>query len=677
MNLPDSETTDLAAAQRFPKVEAERRLGLRAVVIGLLLMPLNSLWVAYMEAIKYSGHPTTYSLYFNTVFILLILTWLNAALRKFAPRLSLSQTELLVIYFMLSVASALVGHDQAQVLLSVIGYPKYFSTPENRWGALFGAYLPRHLIVSDPIALRELYDGRTTLWTHGHLLAWGLPLLWWGGFTTALLLVMLGACVLLRKQWTENEKLSFPLVTLPIQMTEPSLAFYRSRLMWWAFLVPAAINTLNSLQAIYPNLPAFPTRRVDFGQFVTSPPWNAIGWTPLWLFPFAIGIGFLLPTEVLFSAGFFYWFWKLEWILCAGSGLEIGQNLPPYEAEQSFGAYAGVAVFVLWAARKHLKEAVRQALRRGDESSPDASTYRIAFLCLVLGFVSLVWFGTSGATLPDGGLQKGGTFLRPDPKWGMGMLPAGAFFVMYLVICLTVSRVRAEFGSPVHDLHFADPGYLMTQLFGSQAFGAPTLTMFSLFFWFNRAQRSHPMPVLLEGLVATGRSGAARRRMAVILLIAIVAGLASAYWALLEPYYRLGAASGKVAGIQRGFGGQPFSQLASWLRQPTQPNHGAAAFMTGGFLLTLFLYFLRTRFIGFALHPVGYAISGTWSMELIWFSLLLAWLCKVSIMRYGGHKVYRQAVPFFLGLVLGDFISGAVWNILGCIRGWPIYHFLG
>jgi hypothetical protein len=47
--------------------------------------------------------------------------------------------------------------------------------------------------------------------------------------------------------------------------------------------------------------------------------------------------------------------------------------------------------------------------------------------------------------------------------------------------------------------------------------------------------------------------------------------------------------------------------------------------------------------------------------------MFVAWLLKSLILRYGGMNVYRQALPFFLGLILGDFVTGAAWSIVGTV----------
>ena len=50
-------------------------------------------------------------------------------------------------------------------------------------------------------------------------------------------------------------------------------------------------------------------------------------------------------------------------------------------------------------------------------------------------------------------------------------------------------------------------------------------------------------------------------------------------------------------------------------------------------------------------------------------SIFIGWLVKSMLLKYGGLKQFRQAKPFFFGLVLGDCFIGGVWAVFGMIVG--------
>ena len=57
----------------------------RAVLIALLLIPINSLWIYYTEIVRYEGHPTTISIFYNCVFIIFCLVLINGRIHKHFP----------------------------------------------------------------------------------------------------------------------------------------------------------------------------------------------------------------------------------------------------------------------------------------------------------------------------------------------------------------------------------------------------------------------------------------------------------------------------------------------------------------------------------------------------------------------------------------------------------------
>ena len=136
--------------------------------------------------------------------------------------------------------------------------------------------------------------------------------LWFTSFLTAVGIVMLCLNVIVRKQWTEHEKLAYPIIQLPLAITEGggTSTFFRNRILWIGFALAAFIDILNGLNHFFPQVPRIPVRHNyhNLGRYFTTKPWNAIGWLPLPLYPFLIGLGFLLPLDLSFSIWFFFLF---------------------------------------------------------------------------------------------------------------------------------------------------------------------------------------------------------------------------------------------------------------------------------------------------------------------------------------------------------------------------------
>ncbi len=58
-----------------------------------------------------------------------------------------------------------------------------------------------------------------------------------------------------------------------------------------------------------------------------------------------------------------------------------------------------------------------------------------------------------------------------------------------------------------------------------------------------------------------------------------------------------------------------------------------------------------------------------------WLSILIGWACQTVLMRYGGHRAFQRAIPFALGLVLGEFVIGSLWTIIGIALQINTYSF--
>jgi hypothetical protein len=139
-------------------------------------------------------------------------------------------------------------------------------------------------------------------------------------------------------------------------------------------------------------------------------------------------------------------------------------------------------------------------------------------------------------------------------------------------------------------------------------------------------------------------------------------------------YYVNGAATAHVNGYRINMGNAPWWTLAGWLRYPKSAAPMALPGMAVGAGITLLLGIFRARFAGFPLSPAAYVLNVSWANDLFWCDMFIAWVVKSLILRYGGIKGYRQALPFFLGLILGDFVTGSVWSIIGTVFHLNLYR---
>lgn len=622
----------------------------RAIIIAVMIMPLNAYWIIQMEVVWW-GFPTIITLFFNVVFILLILSCVNFLVKKYLPKWAFSQGELLTVYIMLCIATALSGYDMMQCLVSLIGTPTWYATPENEWNELFGRYLPSWLVIKDKGVLTGYFEGDTTFYTAKYLKGWILPVVSWVSFVVVLLFVMLCINILVRKQWIDNEKLAYPIVRLPFEITKSSGGFFRKRFLWFGIALAGGIDLINGFNYFYSAIPKIPVKPHNISYLFTQKPWSAIGSLSISFYPFVIGLGFLMPLDLAFSTWFFFLFWKAQRVFGSIMGWQSLSSFP-YSTQQLGGIWIGLLLFALWTGKTYFFRLTKRIFTKSVEKEDDLM-YKIAFFGLILGTIFLVFFGHYA---------------------GMSPLVAVLFFLIYLALSTTITRIRAELGPPGHDMYGAGPDHILKTALGTRRLGASNLTAISLFYWINReAYRTHPMPHQLEGFKLAQLANIKERKLSYAMILAVFVGAISCFWAFLHIAHHLGAST-RLYG-RTWFARAAFSRLQNWLSYPSGTDALGLSFMGIGFFFTLTLMFLRTRFLWFPLHPVGYAVSSWFLGGILWFPILISSFLKWIILKYGGINSYRQAIPFFIGLILGEYIIGSLWSLFGIIFSMPTYVF--
>lgn len=633
---------------------ARQGVSLRSVLIGLAIIPLNAIWVVLMERVDGRAFSSTASLFFTAAFFLLLLTAGNHLLRRAWPHRALRQRELLTVFSMVSLATAMAGVDFLSPLIGMMPHGYWFATPSNDWQR-FWEFLPSWLTVQDRAALTGYYLGNSSLYRWEALRAWLPPIFWWTLFIMALLWVMACLNTILRAQWTEKERLTYPIIQLPVAMTAEDGALFRSRLFWVGFGLAGGLALVNGLHYLFPLVPLLSFNGYDVGQLFTERPWNAIGWTPLAVFPFVVGLGYLLPVDLLFSCWFFFLFWRAEKVALSALGYMAEHPRFPFADEQMFGGYMAIMLFALWAARGHLRNVWRQAIHGAippDERGGEAMSFRTAVFGAIGGFLFLTGF----------------SYYAGMPVW-----LAALFFVVYFAIAISVTRMRAELGPPTHDLHFIGPDQTLHSILGGRNLDGRTLGVFTLYYWFNRAYRCHPMPHQLEGFKMAQLTGTSARGWLGAMMLAALAGIVATFWVTLHVSYTMGAAARIHGWSSLGFGNEVYNRLSGWLGNPAAPDRQAIAAMVIGFLIASGLMLVKMHVYGWPFHALGFSISGGWSMQWAWLSLFVAWVLKAMVLRYSGLRGYRAGLPFFFGVILGDFLIGGLWTLLGLLFDIPIH----
>ena len=562
----------------------------------------------------------------------------------------LEPSELATVYIMMVVAAAIPSWGLTMNLIPLMGGFFYYATPENEWVGIIQPHLPAWLVPEDPVAIQQLFEGGAKgapiPW-----LVWGKPLLAWSGFVLSLYFVTLCLLVILRRQWVERERLLFPLSTLPLEMSEGDggylAPFFRNPLTWIGFAIPALIGSLSALHSYYNFIPY-----VDLGLWLPVLRRSVyLNCTPHFE---VIGLSYLLSLDVSFGV----WFFALLNVVAMGLLRMLGWSIgpeqpysspaPPSIAHLALGALFFLVLSGLWHSRRHLRDVWDKTVGRAPEidDSGELLPYRVA-LCGALGgtLVGVFWLWAAGMNFPT----------------------ALLFMLTALVVFVGLARVISQTGLAYCRATVA-PAVFTVNTLGSSVVGPAGLTALALNFPWSADIRTFVMASAATGLKVAEVRGLPYRRLFGAIGLAIVVTLVGSVWAVVELGYRYGGIN-----LTSWQFGHMTTYTGNWIihniKNP-EPMHAAHLAFTGaGALMMAGLSYIKGRFIGFPIHPIGMTLGLAHPLQMVWFSVFLAWLLKMLILKYGGALLYKRLRPFFLGLVLGAFGTAGVWLVIDALLG--------
>lgn len=589
---------------------------------------------------------------------LVVLLFGNAVLKRVSGRLKLSPAELMVIYFMMVCAALMSSFGFAAELLPSLMGVNYYATPEGGWRSLFYKHIPSWLVPWDPSGperqqiSRSFYEGlrwgETIPWNH-----WILPLAAWIALAFLLFFLMACTATLFRRQWVEGERLSFPLVQLPVEMASgESTSFTGSRLMWAGFALPFLFHGLNGLHNMFPTIPSIKVMWSLNDYFVTRP-LSDVYITPIVISWSVVGFSYLLPMDVSFSFWFFLLFFRFQDLMGSIMGYKF-DNMPLYPTRfyvgyQSAGAFVVIAAAMLYFARPHLKMVAARVTGRCKDpiDANEFMSYRTAFWGGIISFALIVFWCSMAGMNP--------------------LVAAFMIFCFVFILVLVLTRCVSEVGLLMLQPVFR-PMDLWAVVAPRAALGVQNLTIMALLNGVFMRDPRTLMPVFMDSMKSADMVRARKKAFAIGILIAVItAAIAACYFQLTTVY--------KYGGVRLNtwffhVNSQLYFQEAQGILAGSKEFDPRAPMWFGvGIIFTIFLYIMRTRLWWWPFHPLGYAMGSAWPCIVYWSAFFVGWFLKAMILRYGGPKTYRNFRPFFLGLIFGEFTAGLLWTGIVALLG--------
>ena len=623
-------------------------LSYRALLVGLFLGVAIGLIGPYFTLFM-RGSNTGGGFYTNPMshfFLFVLVGLINVLVGRLRRPWAFSRGELVTVYILMTLGnqSLSMSHYWTPMLCG----PYYFASETNDWARILHPYLPQWIMPYRLEGLRAFFEG-----TYGQTAGEGLwkvwiePALAWTPMLIAIHAGTLCMMVIVRRQWSERERIIYPLIQVAGDMVRDDerqsliKPFFRNPVMWIGFALPFLVGVVQGLNAYFPYIPE-PQLRAS----LSLPGQTSM---PIIMSFVATGFFFLIKLEV----GFSLWMFALFNLVQKGIYNTIGVADKPEPAlslwsydlpslvHQSVGAMTVLVIGGLWVGREHLINVFRKAFA-GDgnvEDRDEVLSYRGATVGLILcGAVMAVWMNLSGVPI----------------------LGVAAFLFFVFIIFVALTRVVVEGGVAMLYTPLVPPDAALSA-FGTGFYG-PTGILGLTFarVWANDIF-NFAMPHCANGLKLGEQIRGNRRPLFWFMLAAMILGLYAASFTTLFMGYRYGA----VNLSDRHFvwlAQYIYEYAAARIVEPVGPNWAGWLHTGLGGLAMGLLMVAQRVWLWWPLHPIGYPISSVFSWMA--FNAFLAWLVKSIVLKYGGPRLFRKVRPFFLGLIIGQFaIYGVFWIV--------------
>ncbi len=518
-------------------------------------------------------------------------------------------------------------------------------------------------------AIRQLATMDTTL--RGFLagyVPWGVwlkPLMFWAVLIGLTYIVLFTFNILIFRQWAHNEKLIYPLAELPEYLAGAEEAqdgrvpgIFKSGFFWVGAAISGGVLGWNLLCAsgVIQGLKPLVLNHL-WREYITNTPLHGLlPVTRSLIFFTMIGFAFLIPQKVSFSLWFFTVLYMVQLLILVGLGHGTTEDSFPMEwwytlnfrTAEGGGALMVFSAVVLYRCRRYILSAFssRAVSHLEADEQRELRFSSALFLLASLGVILMLWKGF-GANLYF------------------------TIFAFLVILMITIGLVRAVaeggilgFQAWVSPFHFIRTFFGMDKAWTAPSLFAPLMVFYSVLFLDIKAFIA---PAMANAIKIRDDLRLRRGVFHLSIFGAILVAAVVAVGAEIMFSYAMGGdkMNGWFHGsLPKGL----FDQIATMSKTPpTASSADTGWFIFGAAAMAILLY-LR-QFLFWLPHPIGFVMLVNPIMLAYWFSILIGWLAKTLVTRYGNQDSYRKARFLFIGLIFGELILVAINMLLSYESG--------
>ena len=236
---------------------------------------------------------------------------------------------------------------------------------------------------------------------------------------------------------------------------------------------------------------------------------------------------------------------------------------------------------------------------------------------------------------------------------------------------ITIGLIRAvaeggilAFQAPCGPFHLIRAFAGMRKLWTAPSLFAPLLIYYSVFFF---DLKTFIAPAMATTIKIRDDLKMKRTRFHVAIIAGILIATSVALYTEITMAYVPGRGADNMQGwFNTAFPKSLYDQIASMSKSPPEAAPAERMWTLSGAGLMVLLLFFRQRCFWLP-HPLGLIMLVNPIMGTYWFSIMLGWMAKTLVTKYGNKETYTKVKGAFIGLIAGELCIVALSLVLSIV----------